>query len=1520
MIRKYLLILMLFLFTATLAAQDESGQEASALLQRARQEIEALEEQIVREEARLTRIEAELVQLRREHAILSSAESAFALGEELYTAGSIVWSRDAFESVVINFPESRYYNQALFRLELISFELQDYDKALEYFGSLRQLSPGFEHIDLAIITAALSNYNLGQFSDSRQLLAQVPPTSDYGVLAEYLTAVAYVEERQMDLARQSLQGILDRSGPSSEDAALADRARIALAQILVEEGLYSDAVDEYRKISPFSPYYDVGMLGMVWTYMRLEDYQKAYNLADRVLQEVPGTELRSEFELAMANCALGAEDLDIAISKYRQLLEQYRQTTDYYDLLILSSESMPDQYSAERERLDRIRLGLAELKEEAYTQGNLDLVKIIEEEEAALRRLFVEISRLESHLSMPVDMDSESLERELNRLISYSRSETDALAMSVAEVQQLAESQGTEAERRELARVEQEVDRIRLALQDLASKFESGISQQHDWVSETQYGIAIATYMERELKRDSLQYMAARFQNQIAEAYQEGDSLRAEGLATQRRVETVALQGRIDQAAVTSADFFEEYLAHYPESRFVADVLVRLAQLYYDIDKIAYLDRIEASGGSGFVPEDYGRSINLYERVLSQYPGSEVEDVALYSLGYCLNQMGDPIGAVSKYRQLLADHPDSELAAETNVRAGDFYFDSFEFDSARVYYEHILDYPAADPDLFQLGIYKLGWTYYLLNRYRESVATFGYLIRDSNLMIELGIPRRGGAMVSEAMEYLAHDFMEQRAAEPISMAISFLDEFNDDEVTFTVLNHMGSFYEEQGYWTEATQSYRALLSRNPYSQEAPFFQARIAACYEGAGNFEAAAQAREELVEKYGAEGEWAAQVGEEYAFDAIDSLRARSLEQAITYYLGQASAEEADPSQKIAYYQNLVGRIETYLEEYGDSREAYDFRFYQGDAYYALGRYTLAGDTYLSVALDSTSSQRLESAMRNGFSSYFNAYSSEAGADSSYLRDGMRSFAYLYTEEFPDGENVDQFLFAVAANYYNVNDYPNSREAYQKLYNEYPNSEYIARAARFIAAAYEAEAMYTEAEEWYGRASVAAARTGEDLGADFELLAASAAYMDAASLAESEDVEGLLAAAARFEESARSHPGSTIAPNALYDAGETYGKAGDNVNALRVFRDLANYYPENELAPQGLLRAAFLARESENFQLAGDIYVEAYAKFPSAPDMHTALFSAAVSYEDANRMDLAISAYDQIIIERAGTADILVQAYGKYGEYLYDHVNFAVARDNFSNCISMYDEYRQGDAYFPAMSAFYLGEIARMDYDAQFVTAETVALKTQMKTETESWYGKSLQYNNDVWFMASCVRAGELYEDFANSIAFMDPPEGLTDEGIDTFYEQLYVAIYEPEMNKASDIYIMAIEKAISAGVTNEWVERAAENLELLAPGTVATLGLPGWGVEEPILPDSTGALDGTGFVTPEDGSLPESDGETTFLPDDGTTGETSGDTAEETTGTSGTAFSGAENYYDFTEQDAEDEGGGGGCFLWPF
>ncbi len=1524
--------LLVLLVPALSPAQDETAPlqdttstpeavSASHLLQQAQSELEELEEQIAREEARLARIQSQLVALRRQHAMLSSAESAFLLGEELYLSGSIVWARDAFRSVIDNFPESVYYDEALFRLELISFELQDYEGALTYYDSLSAVAPGFPNLDLAQIAAGLSAYNMSEFGRARQLYDLVSPAGQYGALAEYLRAVAYVEEGDREAARSTLEGILGGSGAEGADTGLMDRVRIALAQLQVDEGDFDAAVQSYSRVSPFSPYYDVAMLGKVWTFMRQGRYQEAYNLAERVRQEVPASDLISEFELAMANCALGAEDLEMAVTMYEDLLDQYMDVSDSYDLFLSGDSLTYEEFDQERERLDRIRIGLAELKQEAYTQGDLELVELIEEEEEALRQLFVEISSLEAALALPVELDSETMEQELTRLIQVSRSNTEMLAVSVDEVHALAQEQGTTQDVEDVEEIDEEVERIRLALQDLSTKFEGGMTRGHDWVQETQYGIAVATYMERELKRDSLDYLGAYYRNRMQEALDGGDSVTAARLDSMRSREITALNERIDEAAIVSAGYFEDYLATYPESRFTPDVLVRLAQLYYDIDNLAHSQQQAAVAGEEYIPEDYTRSIELYERVLNNHPGSEVEDVALYSLGYCLEAMMDFDGAVESYKEVLERFPESDLAAECNIRVGNYYFDMLDYSNAETYFDRILDYPNTSPNLYQHGLYKLGWTLYLNKDFDRSIAVFSYLLQDDRNIEDIGIERRGDIRIlDESMEYMAYAFLEmtESPSQRVPVAVDYLHTLESDTTTVGVLNHMAEISSELTDWMTAIDAYEALLAEDPMSDQAPVYQVQIAQAYEEMGEYGLAAAARDELVTQYGEDSEWASAVGSDEALATADSLRGSSFEQAIQYYLEQTVTAEGDPVAYAAANEALVERINTYLDEYGNTSRAYEYRFHLGDAYYHLGEYVSAGETYYQVARDSTSFQRQEVALNNAFSSYLTAYEDVPGVDSTYVRGRLLEVVNTYVDEYPDGDNVAWFLWAAAPKYFNAGEYETSRELFGRIYEDYPNSGYAARSAKFIADSYQLQESYAEAEEWYGMASEMAAVTGEDLGADIEYLAASSAYNDAAMLAESENTEDLLAAAQRWEETAHQHPGSEVAPVALYDAADTYGRAGDIDSAVRLFRELATLYPENQSASQGLLRAAYLLREDERYLDAAEMYLEAYNTFPTAEGMVAALSSAANSYELAGREDLSITVYEQIAADRAGTPAVVTEAYAKIGEYNYEMGNYSIARTNYQNALQVYDQYREADITYPAMAAYHLGEITAADYYAVTpVNTENVEYKTQLFNEAVASYNQTFTYLDNEYFFRAVLGIGELQEDFANAIGFMDPPEDLDPEGEEGFYQVLMEA-YDTYIGRAISTYENGLQVAMNNGIKNEITDSIAEHLDLLSPGASSGMGYtPTGGMEAPPA-DTTGTggppAEDEGFATGEDDAGAPEDVEEGFA-DDGT--DEPGEPAD---GDAAEGAAGEPTETDGPETPDEQDGGGGGCFLWPF
>lgn len=185
-------------------------------------------------------------------------------------------------------------------------------------------------------------------------------------------------------------------------------------------------------------------------------------------------------------------------------------------------------------------------------------------------------------------------------------------------------------------------------------------------------------------------------------------------------------------------------------------------------------------------------------------------------------------------------------------------------------------------------------------------------------------------------------------------------------------------------------------------------------------------------------------------------------------------------------------------------------------------------------------------------------------------------------------------------------------------------------------------------------------------------------------------------------------------------------------------------------------------------------------------------------------------------------------EALAQNGDDLYEAGDFAGAEEMYQLCIDTYDLHEEGSAEYAAKSAFMMGEIARRDYDTLVVFPETVQQKAHLKNDVEEWYAKSITYNVNEWFIASCVRAGELYENFGCAVFSMKVPEHIEAEAIDEFYTQLSEQFYEPEIQKAINIYTTAVENAVSADINSEWVDTAVENLERLARREPASILLP--------------------------------------------------------------------------------------------
>ena len=83
----------------------------------------------------------------------------------------------------------------------------------------------------------------------------------------------------------------------------------------------------------------------------------------------------------------------------------------------------------------------------------------------------------------------------------------------------------------------------------------------------------------------------------------------------------------------------------HPESGRVGDAVAKMASFYYQ-------------------KKDYGRAVDVFEKVLSDHPDANFLDVILFNYGRCLFRLDRRAEARRRFDQLIDEFPESQLAPE----------------------------------------------------------------------------------------------------------------------------------------------------------------------------------------------------------------------------------------------------------------------------------------------------------------------------------------------------------------------------------------------------------------------------------------------------------------------------------------------------------------------------------------------------------------------------------------------------------------------------------------------------------------------------------------------------------------------------------------------------------------------------------------------------------------------------------------------------------------------------------------
>ncbi len=287
------------------------------------------------------------------------------------------------------------------------------------------------------------------------------------------------------------------------------------------------------------------------------------------------------------------------------------------------------------------------------------------------------------------------------------------------------------------------------------------------------------------------------------------------------------------------------------------------------------------------------------------------------------------------------------------MRIGEYYFDAYDIPDALPRAIDAYEHAVADTKhpLYDKALYKLGWTYYRMDRFDEAVAPVPEPRPTSTKTRRRRRPKKrsGGDLRNEALQYTAISFVDEKWGS-LAKAQEMFAKLGGRPYEGEIYRRMADVYFDQTKHPEAIEAYRLVLQKDPLTKDAPQIQQRIVQAYERDRRLEEAFAESSKLSNMFGPGTPW----HEKWKRDpdvvqAAGDLAEKSLYSTAIYHHQQALVykQEQKFEQAKSAFETAAKAYQSYLGRFPRSKNAYEMEFYWAECLYNSFQFAKAAKHY---------------------------------------------------------------------------------------------------------------------------------------------------------------------------------------------------------------------------------------------------------------------------------------------------------------------------------------------------------------------------------------------------------------------------------------------------------------------------------------------------------------------------------------------------------------------------------------------
>jgi TolA-binding protein len=250
-------------------------------------------------------------------------QAAFYKGKSFENLRMHQAARDVYNDALKRYTDSDQRPKYMFQLMNIDYKEGKFDEATKRYQQIVNLYPESDVKSDADYVMGQMRFIQKDYYGAISLLSPILPGNANYVYARFTLGMAYVNLKKYKEAEAAFQDIMETKPSNSSEQEMKEVTAVKLGHINFgkEPPALVKAAEFYGSVSPSSSKYDEALLGLAWSFIKVQRPKEAAGYANDIVNKTPKSLLVPEAHLLLGYCAYFDKDYDKSIKEFDNAID-----------------------------------------------------------------------------------------------------------------------------------------------------------------------------------------------------------------------------------------------------------------------------------------------------------------------------------------------------------------------------------------------------------------------------------------------------------------------------------------------------------------------------------------------------------------------------------------------------------------------------------------------------------------------------------------------------------------------------------------------------------------------------------------------------------------------------------------------------------------------------------------------------------------------------------------------------------------------------------------------------------------------------------------------------------------------------------------------------------------------------------------------------------------------------------------------------------------------------------------------